>query len=141
MGWQAWSVVGISGLSASLAVAGALIPKGADPASSALSDQRLSANDSIGDTVSNALKKIGEKLGDNKFLRSTCKTASTFFGPNFTSAVNTGFESQKTQFDAKRELMRVCFQEGQNEKNIFSQEMRKAQELSLSILQAKGKSN
>jgi predicted secreted protein len=140
MQWQGWFFIGLSGLSASLAVTGALIPKGAGAGSNTLSDQRLNANDSIGDTVSNALKKIGEKLGDNKFLRSTCKTAAQFFG-GITTPVNTLFDSQKTQFEAKRELMRVCFQEGQNEKNIFSQETRKAQESALNILQSKSKSN
>jgi hypothetical protein len=139
MQWQAWSVVGISAVGASLAVVGSLIPKGADPAA-ALNNPRLGANDGIGDTVSNTLKWIGEQLKNNDFLKTTCKSAAKFFN-GIAPAADTWFRSQTTKLEANRELMRVCFQEGQQEKNSFSQETRKAQDTALNILQSKSKGN
>lgn len=138
MQWQGWSVVALSSLSASLAVVGSLIPKGADPASTTLNNPRLGANDGISDPISNTLKWIGEQLKNNDFLRTNCKTAAKFFN-GVTQPTNIFFESQKTKLEANREIIRLCFQEGQQEKSVFSNEGRRAQEQALSILQSKAK--
>lgn len=139
MQWQAGAVFAVSTLGASLAVVGALIPKGADAASTALSDSRLSANDGIGDSISNALKSIGEKLKDSEFLRSTCKTSAKFFN-GIGQPVNLLFQSKITQLEAKTKLIEVCFREGQQEKSVFDQEIRRTQDAAQSIMQAKAKS-
>src|SRR3990172_2222345 len=55
MQWQGWATIALSSVSASLAVAGALIPKaGAAPAL----DPRLSVADGISDPLSSILKTL-----------------------------------------------------------------------------------
>ncbi|MBS0604341.1 MAG: hypothetical protein JSS60_04795 [Verrucomicrobia bacterium] len=137
MQWQAWSVVALSSVGASLAIAGSLFPKGAS-AANPLSNTRLGANDGISDPVSKALTAIGDKLRDSEFMRSTCKTAAKTFN-GISPAANVWWQSQTTDSESKRELYRLCFQEGQQEKGTFSQETRRAQESALSILQSKSK--
>jgi hypothetical protein len=137
--WQGWSVIALSAAGASLAIAGSLIPKGANAASAATSaDPRLGANDGITDAASKAMKWIAGCLKDNEFLRSTCKTASKFFN-GVTPAANIWYQGKITECESKRELLRLCFQEEQQEKTGFSQEAKRAQEAALSILQSKAK--
>lgn len=140
MQWQAGTVFALTSISASLAVVGSLMPKGAGAAASTtLNDPRLGANDGIGDAISNALKFIGDKLKDSEFLRTSCKTTGKFFD-GLSKPVELLFQSRSTQLDAKRELMKMSFQEGQQEKSAFDQEIRRAQDSALSILQSKAKS-
>lgn len=138
MQWQCWGVVSLSALSATLAVAGSLIPKGPDSAALPLNNPRLGANDGIGDGISNALKFIDEKLKDSEFLRSSCKTASKFFG-DLSEPAQIWSKSQTTQLESKKELIQTYFREGQGEKSGLNQEMKKAQESALSILQSKSR--
>lgn len=138
MQWQAWTAVGLSAVGASLAVVGALIPKGGANPSTALTNPRLGSNDGISDGFSSTLKWIGDQLKDNDFLRSTSKTASKFFH-GVAPAADTWFRSQTTTLEANRELMRVCFQDANQDKRVFSQEVNQVQQTALSILQAKSK--
>lgn len=133
MYWQGWTVFSVSALGAGLSVAGALIPKTGNSPSAP--NTRLGANAGIGDAISDVLKKIGE--GD--FLRTTCKTAGKFLTNGVTSAVGSWFNSETTKLEAKRELLRISFQEGQQERSLFHQETNKAQERALAILQAKSR--
>jgi hypothetical protein len=138
MQWQAWTTVGLTTLSASMAIAGTLIPKGTSPSTPL--DQRLGANNGIGDTVSNTLKWISEKLGDNDFLRTTCKTTSKFFssvGP----AADALYGGARTKLEASKQLLQTCYQEGQQQKGLFGSETRKAQDAMLSIIQSKSRAN
>lgn len=136
--WQAWTVIGLSSVGASLAIVGALIPKGSDAASNALNNPRLSANDGIRDAASKALKWIESCLKDNNFLKTTCKSASQFFN-GITPAANIWYQGKTTGIESKRELVRLCFQEEQQEKSRFTQDSERAQQAALSILQAKSK--
>src|SRR5262245_17554304 len=72
MVWQSRTIVGLSLLGASLAVAGTLLPKGSDDYASL---------------------PFAEKLQNNEFLRSTCKTAAETFFPKFTDAAKIGYDS------------------------------------------------
>ncbi len=139
MQWQAWSVVGLSAVGASLAVVGSLIPKGgANPTSTALSNPRLGANDGINDAFSNTMKWLGDQLRNNDLLRSTSKSAGKFFN-GVAPAANVWYQGQTTSLQAKQELMRVCFQDANQDKRGFSQEVNQVQQTALSILQAKSK--
>jgi hypothetical protein len=132
MYWQGWTVFSVSALGAGLSVAGALIPKGG---AALETNPRLNANAGIGDAISDLFKKMGE--GD--FLRTTCKTGGKFLTNGVSSAVGSWFNSETTKLEAKRELLRVAFQEGQQERSLFHQETNKAQERALAILQAKSR--
>lgn len=140
MYWQAGTVFAVGALGASLAVVGSLIPKGADPASSTLDGSRLGANNGAGDAISDALKSIGEKLKDNEFLRQTCKTGAKLFNGVGENVVSTYHRSKTTKLEADRELIQICMREGQQEKSVFDQEIRRAQDSALQILQSKAKS-
>jgi len=132
MNWQARLVLCFTALSGALAVAGAVIPKGSTPPSSSSS--------SSSNFAAKALKAVGDKLKDNDFLRETCKTASQTF-QGITPAVNVWQQGKTTKIEAARELLRMLFQEDQQQKGVCSQEARKVQELALSILQSRAKGN
>ncbi len=139
MRWQAWSVISLGFLGASLAVAGTFYPKDALASAPPSNNLRLNANDGIRDSISNALTTIRDKLHDNKFMGTTCKAASKLFGNNFSEATQTWYRSETTRLESKKELVQTCFREGQGEKSAVSQEMKKAQESALSILQSRSR--
>src|SRR5581483_9744766 len=134
MYWQAGTVFAVGALGASLAVAGSLIPKGADPASSTLNNPRLEANG-----ARDILKSIGEKFKDSQFLRQTCKTSAKLFNQVGESTATAYHRAKTTKLEADRELIQMCYREGQQEKSVFDQEVRRAQDSALSILQSKAK--
>jgi hypothetical protein len=140
MYWQGWTTVGLSSLSASLAIAGAIIPK-SGPASSASSslNSRLGANDGIGDGFSNVMKTITQKLSDNDFLRTTCKTTSKFFN-GVTPAADVWYRSTTTEIESKRSLIQtVNLQDGQAKKSTFDQQVQQAQQAAQRLLESKSK--
>jgi len=136
--WQAWTVIGLSGIGASLAVVGTMIPKGGDAASTALNDPRLGANAGITDAVSNAMKAIEGYLKDDKFLRQTCKSASQFFH-GITPAAGVWYQGKTTALEADRQLIQMCFQDENQNKSAFAQDGKRAQDAALNILQSKSK--
>ncbi len=131
MQWQGWTTIALNSVSASLAVAGALIPKaGAAPAL----DPRLGVADGISDPLSSILKT----LSNNDFLRTTSKTASKFFG-GVAPAADIWHRSKTTKIEADRELTRMGFQEAQGEKSRFDQAATRAQEAVQSVLNQKAR--
>ncbi len=130
MFWQGWTVFSVSALGAVLTVAGALIPKTGSSASTP--NTRLDANAGIGDAISDIFKKIG----NSDFLRQTCKTGGMFLTNGVTPAVGSWFESEKTKLEGKRELLRLGFQEDQQERSSMLQETNKAHDRWSAIMQA-----
>jgi predicted secreted protein len=134
--WQGWTTIGLSAFNGSLAIAGACIPKtGVDATAN---QTRLNANDGPSDAFSNAIKAITDKLKDNEFLRTTCKTSAKFIH-NITPAVDSFYGAKQTDMEAKRQLFQLGFQEAGQEKTRCDQASRQAQETALSILQSKAK--
>lgn len=140
MHWQGWATLGLTSLSASLAVAGALIPKTGPAGSNAPTfNSRLGANDGISDGFSTMLKSIGQKLSDNDFLRTTCKTSSKFFN-GVSPAADIWFRSTTTDIESKRQLIdRVNLQDGQAKKSMFDQQAQLAQTAVQRILESRSK--
>jgi len=141
MNWQGWTTLGLTSFSASLAIAGALIPPKASPTapSNAPADPRLSTNAGINDGFSKTMKAIGDKLADNDFLRTTCKTTSKFFG-GLTNVSDPWFRSKTTDIESKRTLLQqVNLQDGQSKKSTFDQNASQAQQAALRILESKTK--
>jgi hypothetical protein len=142
MQWQGVAVVALTFLSGSLAVFGALYPKNTPNAPSAASpavDVRLNANAGLGDSASDWFRWFGEKMNDNDFLRSTCKTASKTFS-GITPAVDAYFRSTTTEIEAKRSLLeRINIQDAQQQKSTLSQLSQQAQQAIQRILDSKTK--
>ncbi len=142
MNWQGWTILGLTSLSASLAIAGAFIPK-AGPAGStasppAAANSRLGAN-GIADGFSNAMKAIQEKLSNNDFLRTTCKTTSKFFD-GVTPVAQVWSSGKTTEIETKRTLLeRVNLQDGQAKKSTFEQAAQQAQQAATRLLDSKAK--
>lgn len=131
MQWQGWTTIALNSVSASLAVAGTLIPKaGAAP----ILDTRLSVNEGIADPLTSILKT----LSDSEFLRSTSKTGAKFFG-GIAPAADSWHRSKTTKIEADREITRMSFQEAQGEKSRFDQAATRAQEAVQSILNQKAR--
>lgn len=139
MYWQGWATVGLTSLSASLAIAGALIPK-AGPAGNTNSqaNSRLGANDGITDWFSNSLKTISQKLSDNDFLRTTCKTASKTFN-GVVPASEVWFRGKTTDIEGKRTLIQQLMQDGQTKKSMCDTQVQQAQQAALRVLESKSK--
>lgn len=141
MHWQAWTTIGLTTLNTSLSIAGALIPKTmtSDPQASANSlNLRLNARN-FSDKTQETLKWLGEKLSNNDFLRSTCKTSAKFIN-GVTPACDLWFRSAITETESKRALLeRVNVQDGQAKKTIFDQQIQQAQSAVLRILESKSK--
>jgi ankyrin repeat protein len=138
---QGWTILGLTSLSASLAIAGALIPPKATPAaaSNAPTDPRLSTNAGINDGFSKTMKAIGDKLADNDFLSTTCKTTSKFFD-GVTPAAKIWFDSKTTDIESKRTLLeRVNIPNAQGNKSTLDQNVSQAQQAALRILESKTK--
>lgn len=141
MNWQGWTTLGLTSFSASLAIAGALIPPKASPAaaSNAPADPRLSTNAGINDGFSKTMKAIGDKLADNDFLRTTCKTTSKFFG-GLTNVSDPWFKSTTTDIESKRTLLeRVNIPNAQGGKTTVDENVSKAQQAALRLLESKSK--
>lgn len=140
MNWQGWTTIGLTSLSASLAIAGALIPKSSSAAPNTPNlNPRLGANDGITDGFSSAMKAITQKLSDHDFLRTTCKTTSKFFN-GVGSAADVWYRSSNTATETKRSLLeRINIQDGQSKKSIFDQQVQQAQTAALRLLEAKSK--
>ncbi|MGC1878428.1 MAG: hypothetical protein WA347_09000 [Rhabdochlamydiaceae bacterium] len=142
MFWQGCAILGLSTISASLAIAGELVPKsGPAAANTPTLDRRLNTNDGITDGFSNAMKAISQKLSDNDFLRTTCKTASHFFGEGGLSrVVQTGFQSTTTKIEAAKSLLMSCnISDGQGKKSMFDQQVNQAHQAALRLLESKSK--
>jgi hypothetical protein len=142
MFWQGWTTIGLTSLSGSFAIAGAIItkasPTGDTNAASSL-NSRLGANDGIANGFSNAMKAITQKLSDNDFLRSTCKTTSKFFN-GVSPAADAWYRSTTTEIESKRSLLeRVNLQDGQTKKSMFDQQVQQAQQAALRLLESKSK--
>lgn len=130
MNWQGWTTIGLTSLSAGLAVAGTLIPTGGAPTTT---DIRSEANGT------NLLSGILEKLKDNDFLRSTCKTASKFFN-GVSPAADVWFRSSTTELESARGLLeRVDISDGQTKKGIFDQNAQLANSALSRLLESKAK--
>lgn len=141
MQWQGWTTVALTSIGASLAIAGALIPKTVPNAASATPsvDVRLSANAGLSDSVTDTLSWLGSRLGDNDFLRSTCKTSSKFFN-GLGTASEVWYRGTTTQIEAKRSLLeRVNLQEGQKAKSEADQAVQQAQSAISRILDSKAR--
>lgn len=134
MQWRAYSVVGLSLLAGSLGIAGACIPATGTPASA---DSRLAANEGVSDALSSFAKAVGDKLKDNEFLSSTCKTVSQSFQQGFIPAANTWHESKTIGMEAKREWLRHCFNQANQEKGTAASQHSRINDLLLSIIQAR----
>jgi hypothetical protein len=135
MHWHGWTTLGLTSLSASLAIAGALIPKGG-PANTPAPDSRLGANGGIPD----ALKAITDKLSDNDFLRTTCKTTSKFFNDGVTPAANVWHSSTTTDKQSKLTLLeRINLQDGQSKKSDVDQKVQQAQQAALRLSEIKSR--
>jgi hypothetical protein len=141
MVWQGWATVGLSSLSASLAILGTVIPK-AGPAGSTNStglNSRLGANDGITDWFSNSMKTILQKLADNDFLRTTCKTTAKFFN-GVAPASDVWFRSTTTDIESKRSLIQtVNLQDGQTKKSTFEAQVQQVQQATSRLLDSKSK--
>jgi hypothetical protein len=140
LNWQGWSTLCLTSLSASFAIAGALIPKGGAANGNAPTlDPRLAAHDGPSNAFSNALKAITQKLGDNDFLRTTCKTTSKFFG-GVSQPVEVWFRGTTTDIESRRGLIeRVNIQDGQAKKSQFDQNVQTAQQAASRLLDSKSK--
>lgn len=135
MHWQGRTTIVLSSLSASLAIAGALIPK-SDPAGNTPTvNSRLAANGGINDS----LKEITKKLTDNDFLRTTCKTTSKFFN-GVTPAADAWYRGITTEIESKKALLeRVNLQDGQGKKSSLDQQVQQAQQAITRLLDSKAK--
>ncbi len=135
MEWQGYTTLTLTSFGASLAVAGALIPK-ASPGAEQLPNMRMNANAGMSDPLSNILKK----LSDDQFLRTTCKTTSKFFTEGLNRFSESWFSSTRTDIEGKRSLIeRVSLQEAQGMRGQTDSNVQTAQTAVLRILDSKSK--
>jgi hypothetical protein len=139
MNWQGWTTIALTGIGASLAVAGTFFPKNAANAATPPASPRLGAHNGITDGFSNMMKTITQKLSDNDFLRTTCKTsAKAFNGVN--DAANSWFKSTQTKLESARSLIQsVNLQDGQAKKSTMDQQVQLAQQAISRLIDAKSK--
>ncbi len=139
MNWQGWTTVALTSISGTLAVAGNFFPKSGANAATPPVSPRGGAHDGITDGFSNMLKTITQKLSDNDFLRSTCKTVSKAFG-SFENVANVWFRGSQTKLESDRSLMeRVNLQDGQAKKSTMDQQVQLAQQAISRLIDAKSK--
>lgn len=132
MNWQGYTVLGLTSLSASLAIGGALIPKAAPAANTPAVDPRLNTNAGIASAIT-------QKLSDHKFLRTTCKTASKFFN-GVVPVADAWYRGTTTELESKKTLLQtVNVQDGQSKKSMFDQQAQQAQQAALRLLESKAK--
>jgi hypothetical protein len=72
----------------------------------------------------------------DKLMKSNFETGAKFCH-DIMPAPEAWFRSQITGLEANKELTRICFQEGKENKSTFINEVRRANEAALSILQSK----
>lgn len=139
MNWQGWTTIALTSLNASCSIAGACFPKAADNAAAQAVNPRLGAHDGITDGFSNIMKTITQKLSDNNFLRTTCKTASkTFDGLGNASSI--WFRSSETKLEGNKALIQsVNLQDGQAKKSQMDQQVQMAQQAVSRLLDSKSK--
>jgi hypothetical protein len=141
MNWQGRTIIGLTVLSTGLGIAGKLIPPatpGANPNSSPL-DPRLGANDGITDWFSTTVKAIQQKLSDNNFLRTTCKTTAKF-SSEIQPAARIWFESAQTTIQTKCDLIKtINLKNDQDEKSMADQEVQRALEAARRMLDCKSR--
>lgn len=141
MQWQGYATLGLTAIGASLSIAGALIPKAATPNAPAAPqlDVRMNANAGMSDPLSDAAKWLGDRLHDNDFLRSTCKTSAKAF-TGFNNVSDVWFRSSSTDLEARRNLIeRVSLQEAQGMRGQADSNVQTAQTAVLRILDSKSK--
>lgn len=134
---QAKQIMYISGIAASLAVLGSMIPKGA--AAGGPLNPRLNAREGISDAVSSSLKWLNEQVQNSELLRSASKAASKLFSEGVLSASQLYGRSQTTGLEARVELMRLAFQEGNGQKSSVDQQRNRAQDAVQTILNNKSR--
>lgn len=121
--WQAFSILALTTLGASLAIAGALIPRTVVP----------------GGAPPPPLTTLAQKLTDNDFLKTTCKTASKFFN-GITGPTEAVSRSLITKTEADRSLLeRINMQNGQAGKSTMDQAMSQAWQAVQRLLDTKAK--
>jgi hypothetical protein len=134
MQWQGWTTLGLSAFAGSLAIAGALIPKASSVAEQP-ANMRMNANAGMSDPLTDILKK----LGNQEFLRSTCKTTSKFFN-GLTNVSDVWYRGKTTEIESKRTLTeRVSLQESQGMRGQTDSNVQTAQTAVLRILDSKSK--
>lgn len=131
---QGTTTLVLTGLSGSLGIAGALFAK-TTPAGTPPLDPRAATNAGFQDSIGQAFKWIGDKLQDNEFLSSTCKTVSQTLQSG-TSVSDAWFMAGQTKTQAAQTLVeRVGISEGQAGKSQADQQAQQVQNAALRILE------
>ena len=132
MKWNGYTTLALTGISASLAVAGACIPKtnGATPNL----DPRGTANAGSAEMFA----QINKLLSDNEFLRTSCKTSAKFF-KGVAPAADAFHRSGQTKTESLRNMIQQYMQSGQQGKSNCDTQIQQAMTAILRILDSKSK--
>ncbi len=138
--WQGRTILCLTVISASLAIAGVLIPKaGATSPAARAADVRMTANGAR-DIFSKQLKWLGERLKDNDFLRETCKAGSTLFGDGLLRFTDVSYRSKTTLTEAERtKIQQILLSDGQGGKSNCSALIQQLNQAALNIIQSKAR--
>ena len=138
MNWQGWATIGMTSFNAAFSIAGTFFPKVAGNTNTPAANPRLGAHDGITDGFSNAMKAITQKLSDNDFLRSSCKTAAKGL-TGFQGASDVWFRAAQTKLESERtQYQSIQMQDNQQTKGSLTTTMDMVQNAWSRIIQAKG---
>ena len=139
LNWQGRLTIALTLFNGTFMVAGNFFPKNTGNAATTAVSPRLGAHDGITDGFSNLLKTITQKLSNNDFLRSACKSASKICD-GLGDASKVWFNSTQTKLESARSLIQsVNLQDGQAKKSTMDQQVQLAQQAISRLIDAKSK--